>query len=184
MKRSALQILGAIAAAALASCGSSDAAPSADTAGATSATYLAFGDAFQGFRSWESFKVPADSAAATGVHTSGPRTEYLKSRPAKGSTSFPVGTIIVKQFDDERSDGQIFAMVKRGGDYNAAGASGWEWFELQNASDGTTAILWRGVGPPSGEKYGGDPSGGCNSCHGTARDNDFVRSSAIRLSEL
>jgi hypothetical protein len=42
-------------------------------------------------------------------------------------------------------------------------------------------VVWRGVGPPSGEAYGGDPTA-CNTCHAAARDNDSVLSSRIRLS--
>ena len=76
----------------------------------------------------------------------------------------------------------FFAMVKRGGGYNAQGASGWEWFELQNLTDGSggVQIVWRGLGPPAGEVYGGDPNAGCNTCH---RDcgNDAVCAKSVRL---
>lgn len=146
-------------------------------------TFIAFATHFKGFRSWESF--PVTTGGGDPVHTGGPRTEYLKERPAEGADEFPVRTILVKETDTEAlADRTVFAMVKRGGDYNASGATGWEWFELKNIDDQTVDIVWRGVGPPAGEKYGGDPNAGCNSCHEGARSNDFVLSTAIRLSDL
>jgi hypothetical protein len=77
---------------------------------------------------------------------------------------------------------QYFAMVKRGGSENAYGAKGWEWFELQNAADGTPGIVWRGVNPANGS-YGGNPTGGCNPCH-VACGNDSVCAKEIQLSQF
>lgn len=146
-------------------------------------TFIAFATHFKGFRSWESF--PVTTGGGDPVHTSGARTEYLQARPAAGADAFPVRTIIVKETDAEPLvDRTVFAMVKRGGDYNASGATGWEWFELKNIDEESVDIVWRGVGPPAGEKYGGDPNAGCNSCHEGARDNDFVLSTALRLDDL
>jgi len=144
-------------------------------------SYLAFSSSFQGFRKWEAFPVP-EGAGGDPVHTMGPRTEYLKHRPGDDDTAFPVRTIIVKESNEGTlGDRTVFAMVKRGAGYNAQGAAGWEWFELKNLDETNVDILWRGVGPPAGEKYGGDPNAGCNSCHEGAADNDFVLSSKIRL---
>ncbi len=143
-------------------------------------TFLAVDSSFTGFRTWESFPLPAGSSLT--IHTSGARTEYLNRAPAPGRTAFPVGTIIVKESDDGPIDArQVFARVKRGGGYNAAGAAGWEWFELKNVDEERVTRVWRGVGPPVGEKYGGDPNGGCNGCHGAAKDNDFVLSPQLQL---
>lgn len=162
-----------------AGCGSGGGAP-----GGSGDTYLAFASSFAGFRKWESFPVPEGSGDGT-VHTLGPRTEYLNQRPGDGDTEFPVGTIVVKETTSEAlADRKVFAMVKRGGDYNSAGAEGWEWFELKNLDESTVDIVWRGVGPPAGEMYGGDPNAGCNSCHGAAKDNDFVLSTEIKLEDL
>jgi hypothetical protein len=137
-------------------------------------TFLAFASSFKDFRTWESF--PVDEVDDATVHTTGPRVEYLNERPDDGSSAFPVRTIIVKEFTEGAlADRKVFAMVKRGGDYNLKGAAGWEWFELQNLDDSTVDIVWRGVGPPVGEKYGGDPNASCNSCHKGAANNDFVR---------
>jgi hypothetical protein len=144
--------------------------------------FLAFASSFTGFRSWQSWKRPAFGDPSD-VHAGLPYIEYLNHAPPHGSTSFPVGTIIVKEPDDDRpaTAHVAFAMVKRGAGYNAAGASGWEWFELQEAADGSIGIVWRGLGPPSGESYLGDPTA-CNDCHAAAKDNDSVLSGAIRLS--
>lgn len=88
----------------------------------------------------------------------------------------------MKQADLEaRPEGQLFAMVKRGGGYNAVGALGWEWFELAERKDGSVAIKWRGLSAPSGESYGNDPHGTCNACHERAKANDFVKSPALAL---
>ena len=185
MKRGSTFGVALVVAAATAACGSggTDAPPGEGTT--TASTFLAFGGDFAGFRDWSSYKVTDDPKVSAGIHTSGPRTEYLNHKPAHGSTSFPIGTVIVKEFaGTAAAPGQIFAMVKRGGGFNAAGANGWEWFELTVAKDESIAIVWRGVGPPSGEKYGGDPTGGCNGCHGAASNNDSVQSANLRLSSF
>lgn len=161
------------------SCSGGAAAPGA---GPASDSFLAFTSTFADFRKWESFHSDGPAAGTMPADVLGPRTQYLKARPPKGSTSFPVGTIIVEARESGAKN--IFAGVKRGGGYNA-GAPDWEWFELSEAADGTVTILWRGVGPPSGEIYGGDPNGGCNSCHATCgAGNDYVCSPKLQLSQL
>ncbi len=160
-------------------CGGGD-----DAASSSGDTRIAFLPDFQGFRTWEAFHL-ADDGASDIVHLRGPKAEYLNQRPPKGSTAFPVGTIVVKELETGPvGTRKVFAMVKRGGGYNAAGAPGWEWFELENADDGSVKrIVWRGLGPPNGEQYGGDPNG-CTSCHAQAKDNDYVPSPALRLGSL
>jgi hypothetical protein len=145
-------------------------------------TFIAFTPAFEGWRSWEKFPLGEGSAQGQ-AHLAGPRTEYLNKRPPKGSTSWPVGTIIVKELEvGAFQDRKVFAMVKRGGNYNATSAPGWEWFELHNQADGSLdGIVWRGFGPPAGEQYGGDKSG-CASCH--SGGNDFVQGAALALSNF
>ncbi len=157
---------------------SCSAAKSENSAG-DSDTFLAFATSFAGYRSWSHAPATATNAPS-GLHTSGPMTVYWNKPPPHGSTEFPIGTIIVKETDPGVTPAQIFAVVKRGGGYNAAGAHDWEWFELQTADSGSVVILWRGVGPPNGETYGGDPTT-CNTCHGQASSNDFVWSSALQL---
>jgi hypothetical protein len=175
----------AAAAIALAACGAdSTGTTTANTAGGTPTTFLAFTADFASYQQWDKFAVP-DSTATDPVHTANPRTEYLNRKPPHGSSEYPVGTVIVHEVAGATpADMKIFAMVKRGGDFNKDGAQNWEWFELTHGPTGMLQILWRGVGPPAGEMYGGDPSGGCNSCHGGAKSNDFVQSQALQLSNF
>jgi hypothetical protein len=165
------------------------------TAPNTSGVFIAFGSDFANFRSWQSFDVTkdaadagiaaADAGAALGtVHPDAKLIEYLNKAPPTGSTTFPVGTIIVKEgTEGPVLNRQYFAMVKRGGGFNSLGSVGWEWFELRNAADGTPGIVWRGVNPPNGEMYGGDPTGGCNTCH-VACGNDSVCAKAVQLAQF
>ena len=144
--------------------------------------FVAFASNFAGFHGWQSFDVTKEAAPGT-VHPDATLIEYLNRPPPKGGREFPVGTIIVKEPTTGTPNTEpFFAMVKRGGGYNAQGASGWEWFELQNLTDGSggVQIVWRGLGPPAGEVYGGDPNAGCNTCH---RDcgNDAVCAKSVRL---
>jgi hypothetical protein len=73
-------------------------------------------------------------------------------------------------------------MAKRGCGFN--NNLDWEWFSLQNNSDGTVLILWRGTLPPPGQTYSGKPIGDCNGCHTMAVDNDFVWDTALQLSKF
>ena len=144
-------------------------------------TFIAFESSFSGFRQWEPFAL--EGTAQAPAHLAGARVVYLNSRPPRGAGGWPVGTVIVKEFTQAAlADRQVFAMVKRGGSYNLRGATGWEWWELKNLDEQTVQKVWRGVGPPSGEKYGGDPTGGCNVCHSNAAANDFVQS--VKLSQV
>lgn len=177
--------LSAFAVALIAACGDGGDAPATGsdaTNAGTGGTFIAFTPAFEGWRTWEKFPLGEGSAQGQ-AHLAGPRSEYLNKRPPKGSTEFPVGTIIVKELEvGALEDRKVFAMVKRGGSYNAASAPGWEWFELKNAPDGTMGgIVWRGFGPPAGEQYGGDKNG-CASCH--SGGNDFVPGAPLALSNF
>lgn len=146
--------------------------------------FIALERDFQSFQRWT--RVDLSNRPAHGEsHAAGEAHEYVNRLPARGSSSFPVGTMLVKtvaNLDHEEAD--VFAMVKRGGGYNRSGALGWEWFELRRRDDGSLGIVWRGLNPPSGEGYGGDPMGGCNGCHQMASHNDFVLASALTLSKL
>lgn len=161
----------------LASCAASP-EPSGDV-------FVAFASSFDPFHGWKSIAaVPPPNAPTSTVHTAGSWTAYINAVPPKGSTQFPVGTIIVKEtMEPDPAMRTTFAMVKRGGGYDAQGAIGWEWFELTNLASGGVRIVWRGVGPPAGEKYGGDPNG-CNGCHGSAKANDYVWSQGFSLSSF
>ncbi len=155
--------------------------------GADAGTFVAFESDFSGFHSWTSTPgvgppgAPQPPTSADGGLHAGPLTTYINQMPPKGSTQFPVGTIIVKEPDDPPlTERQIFAMVKRGGGYNAGGATDWEWFELRNVDQNDVTILWRGIGPPSGEAYAATPQL-CNDCHGQAASNDFVWTAGLEL---
>ena len=147
--------------------------------------FVAFERDFDGFRDWS--RVDTGPANPQGItHIAGRRRVYVKARPPAGSgargATFPVGTVLIKEILEGAAEGhRIFAMVKRGGGYNAQGARGWEWFELAARPDDSLAIVWRGINAPQGEDYGGDPQGGCNDCHARAGRNDFVRSPGLRL---
>ena len=160
----ALRSLAVIAAAgALAACGGAGGGSDA------SSSFLAFSSTFAAFRTWTSFDSPGPADVL------GPRTQYINTVPEHGATEFAVGTVIV----EARASGKIFAGVKRGGEFNATGAINWEWFEL---TDAPVTIVWRGVGPPIGDTYGGDPNGGCNACHAKCGlSNDYVCSPRLAL---
>jgi len=144
--------------------------------------FLAFAADFRGYRGWRSADVTG-TAPPGSVHPDETLTEYVDPVPPHGSSEFPVGTKVVKEPTGAGAGPIFFAMVKRGGGYNAGGAAGWEWFELQRADDGGGGVVidWRGVGPPIGETYGGDPTSGCNVCH-VACGNDAVCAPALGLS--
>src|ERR1700690_545265 len=172
-----------------AGCNAGGATPTAD-----GGIFVAYASDFRNFHDWPSASaVPAptlpaidggdgvDAGAPTdgGVHKL-PLTVYWHwMQPPHGSTSFPLRTLIVKETSEaDPTARKVFAMAKRGGDFNDPGAVNWEWFELQNAADGSVTINWRGVGPGSGSTdfYAGDPQI-CNNCHGIALANDYVWSS-------
>ena len=138
---------------------------------------------FASFRSWPSLD-PGPGVAPGNDHLTGPRIVYYNRSPPLGAKAFPVGTIIVKESGDgDFATRDIFAMVKRGGDFNEGdgGAVDWEWFRLQSSADGqTNIIVWRGIGPADGDAYGSNGStGGCNPCHATVRTPDFVFPSVL-----
>jgi hypothetical protein len=148
-------------------------------------SYLPIVSDFQDFRSWPSVLLPAQPARGE-VHLAAARRVYINRLPPEGATEFPVGTLIVKESEDTDvlADRKVFAMAKRvtDGSYNATGARGWEWWELENVDESTVVKVWSGVGPPAGHEYGGDANGGCNTCHVGADENDFVFPGAIDLS--
>ncbi|HXN30856.1 MAG TPA: hypothetical protein VN894_03300 [Polyangiaceae bacterium] len=162
----------------------------AGTTDGGSGTFVAFASDFTGFHSWSSTPgvgppgAPQPPSGTDGGVHAGPLMSYINQRPAKGSTSFPVGTIIVKEpTTPALTDRQIFAMVKRGGGYDSTGATDWEWFELRDVDANDVTIVWRGVGPPGGEAYGATPTL-CNDCHAMARGNDFVWTAGLDLSSF
>jgi hypothetical protein len=158
---------------ALAACGSSPA-----TGDASDGAFIAFNPTFAPFRTWTMFSddlMDPNNTLPAGV--AGPRDQFINMLPPTGSTEFPIGTVIVEVRTDS---GKIFASVKRGGNFNANGDKNWEYFELQ---ENPVKYLWRGLGPPLGDTYGGDPNG-CNQCHSQCAANDFVCSPKLQLASF
>jgi hypothetical protein len=147
-----------------------------EASGDASETFIAFASAFAPFRTWAHYSdnLVDDGSLPPGV--AGTRDQYINMLPKPGSTEFPIGTIVV----EVRADGKIFASVKRGGDYNAAGCVSWEFFEL---TENPLTISWGNVGPPIGDTYGGDPDG-CNKCHVMCASNDYICSPELQLSSF
>lgn len=141
-------------------------------------TFIAFNNSFAPFRTWTMVHDDLeDPNGMLGSGVAGPRDQYINMLPPAGSTEFPIGTIIVEVRTDT---GKIFASVKRGGDFNANGARNWEYFELQ---ENPVMYIWRGLGPPLGDTYGGDPNG-CNNCHEQCGANDYICSPKLQLSSF
>ncbi len=186
LSRPAAAVLFAVSACGAGACGGgADGAAGTGGDAPVGDSYLPIVSDFQGFRSWPSVALPAQPARGE-VHLAAARRIYINRLPEEGATEFPVGTIIVKETEDTDvlADRKVFAMAKRvtDGSYNATGARGWEWWELENVDESQVLKVWSGVGPPAGHEYGGDADGGCNTCHVGADENDFVFPGAIDLS--
>lgn len=153
------------------------------------ASFIALQRDFQEFRGWERFAV-GETPVPPGHPSAGRRFAYLSARPPAGATSFPVGTIIVKAVEEGApQEWVLHAMVKRGGGFNAGGASGWEWFDLEIDAAENALVIWRGYEPPDGQGYGGeaaDNTADCNSCHaaGQAFTTDYVLSTVLAPANL
>jgi hypothetical protein len=153
--------------------------------GAAPTEFVAYASSFDCFHSWSTAQATAQDDAGDGLHGIGPLQVYWNQDPPHGSTTFPVGTIIVKETEGADVTQRItFAMVKRGDGFNSTGANGWEWFSLQDNTDGSVAILWQGLVAPPGQTYANQAIGDCNGCHGLAASNDYVWDSALQLSNF
>jgi Cytochrome P460 len=148
-------------------------------------TFVASAQSFDGFHSWSSAPAVAPNDAGDGLHGVGPLRVYWNASPPHGSTSFPVGTIVVKETEEtDVTQRTVFAMVKRGGGFNSGGAVGWEWYSLQNNADGSVTPLWGSVVAPPGQTYANQAIGDCNGCHAQVADNDYVWDLALQLSSF
>jgi len=170
----------------LALCGLACCAPdnSTDDAG----TFAPLPSDFANYEGWTSYDLggvdggPTDDAGCAHV-ANVPRIAYINHVPPHGSTSFPVGTIIVKEIrlGSSPADWAIFGMAKRGGDVGAGtGCEGWEWYGLAD-DDAGTRIQWSGLGPSGNDPYAS--CGQCTTCHSTAQANDCVQAPAMSLSQ-
>ena len=140
--------------------------------------FIALAADFSGFTDWH--KGDLGHHASDGLHVAGTRTLFINRYPPRGSKSFPDGTMVVKVVRGDDGTTQVFAMAKRGGEYNSDGAVGWEWFELASP-DGPPVIQWRGTAPPiSSVAYAGGAMT-CNTCHQPAGANDSVLTPELSL---
>jgi len=147
--------------------------------------FIAFASSFDNFHQWASAAATSTGDdAGDGLHGVGPLRVYWNPPPPHGSTSFPVGTIIVKETEEaDVTQRTVFAMVKRGDDFNtgSGSATGWDWYSLTDNTDGSVSIDWSGVAPPPGQTYANQAIGDCNGCHTQASANDFVWDTALQL---
>lgn len=141
--------------------------------------FIAFERDFSDFRHWPRIEVTTSPPAG---HPAGPRFVYrkpdrLSHSEDAGFTYFRHGTILVKTIESGApSTWRIFAMVKRGGNFNAQGAVGWEFFDLAIGPDDRVSIRARGVRPGVAYDSTNETEVTCNDCHGTraARERDSV----------
>lgn len=141
--------------------------------------FIAQNKDFKDFKDWMTF-----TREVQGQHEglSGVMTIYVNQAPDTAKKTFPVGTILFKTTEVQGFDKPVIhAMTKRGGGFNAAGAIGWEYFELLMGKNDVPAILWRGAKPPAGEMYQAllgsanverpmTTDADCNSCHAEGTD--------------
>jgi hypothetical protein len=177
------RLIGPLVLAACAACSSSGDSADAGSSG----MFLPSAQSFDNFLNWQNKPATSSDDAGDGLHGVGPLEVYWNQSPPHGATSFPVGTIIVKETEETDVTARtVFAMVKVGGAYNdgPGGAKGWEWFSLHNNGDGTVTVLWQGLQPQAGQTYANQPIGDCNGCHSVAVANDYVWDSALQLSSF
>jgi hypothetical protein len=145
---------------------------------------IAFAPSFDDFHSWASAPAAGPDGTTDGLHGAAPMRIYYNAAPPRGASAFPLCTIIVKETEEaDVTKRTVFAMVKRGGEFNSPGAVGWEWFSLQNATDGSVNVLWRTT-PLTTDTYRNQPIGDCNGCHGAAKPNDYVWDTALQLTSF
>lgn len=169
----------ALAALALCLAGCGDAQPSEPV---EPGAFVAFDRDFLPYTTWPRTDLGSLSLAG---HPPGPRWVHLNRVLSQNATEYPVGTILVKvvQAEPDPTQWVLFAMVKRGGTYNASGARGWEYFVLRLSREAVPVIVSRGLAPNLvGSLYTVGDGLGCNSCHGTedARMFDGILTPSLR----
>lgn len=129
------------------------------------------------FTSWYSQPFVIDPIADI-FYPPGSRFGFINHVAAPGATSYPIGTIIIKAIENSKdpTTWQLFGMSKRGGDYNAAGAVGWDFF-LPRFENGVPHIYSSGLTPTvdgnpdmgavnEGSYFAGGQIA-CDVCHGS-----------------
>jgi hypothetical protein len=126
-------------------------------------------DDFRGFDTWTRTELPTVDVYPHAIY----------SNPlADQGPPYALGTAFVRA----EETGPIAAwllhgIVRRGGDFNAGLASGWEFFGIFVDENSEAQLIWRGEHPPLGAGYfvddtgvadagpNGLPEGDCNGCH-------------------
>ena len=130
--------------------------------------YAAVNADFEDFSEWTMIGETSEShpvlgSAHKGDNPDAVRRVYKKQIMANPDTEdqgYPIGTVILKEVEEDSEITEITAMVKRGGAFNADN-SNWEWFMLDPS---TRTIMDQGA----------DLMGNmCNSCHQSAKNPDF-----------
>lgn len=153
----------------------------------TPSTFVATEADFVDFDRWERFERSDQSFLPS--HLGGETYVYLNRRPPEGAERYPVGTIVIRVTQaGPASDWEVHAMALRGDGYNAEGAVGWEYFDLEIERTGeqlTPRIHWRGEGPgDEGDGYAHGAEGvqlGCNHCHGAVPELHGLLGEELRL---
>jgi hypothetical protein len=163
-------------------------APADGSAPAAPTEFVAQASTFAGFCKWSSAPATPIQSVPVGIHGLNDMVVYWRQPPPHGATSFPVGTVILKESQDATPASRIvFAMVKRkarGAGYNSDGADGWEWFSLQDLGSCSASINWRGPSAPVLTSYSDLLVGDCNGCHGKVTSSDYVWDTALQLSSF
>jgi len=138
--------------------------------------FIATSTSFGGYIAWklEATKTGTDTtlaAAHQGLLTNVTRKIYYKNGQSRVDSTYPIGTLIVKESRNDSAIVEIVAMAKRGSGFNTE-AGNWEWFLLENKG-GTVSIKK----DSSGNKLRGGAAmmgGMCNNCHKAAKSKDFT----------
>ncbi len=146
--------------------------------------FVAAAQDFAPFRSWRAVPLGDEPNSAD---PPGPRVAFVSRAPDASARSYPIGSIIVKAIENTPSptDWDLFAMAKRGGDFDPSGAVGWEFFLLKLDGDQSIRIVARGtiLTPPvdGGMAYGSAGAIFCGGCHGApgTTATDHVLSPAL-----
>jgi hypothetical protein len=155
--------------------------------------FIALQRDFESFRTWKKFSF---GDAPIEGHPTGQRYGFVKEVLQPGQKAYPVGDIIVKTIETPPSPSpspwpspvpeqnwDLFAMAKRGGNFNVDGAKNWEYFTLRINPDGVPVILARGIDASDVPGSGGHGYIGangniirCNGCHGdpTMAQYDYI----------
>lgn len=130
--------------------------------------YAAVNADFENYNEWTKIGETSDShpllgSAHKGDNPDAVRRVYKKqimANPDTESQGYPIGTVIVKEVEEDSEITEITAMIKRGGNFNVDHGN-WEWFMLDPSA---LAIMDQGA----------DLMGNmCNSCHQSAKDPGF-----------